>query len=124
MRAAFRAEAPDDPTAWVRGWFDDAGLKKPDTTTTNPGAAAAAAALTPGAVIPVPTTPPISNRGPASGAPREFEAFTNPNDMTQGDIDRLVAKHGEDKAFEMISQLADRWLKTVRIKLGPDRGNQ
>lgn len=121
MRAAFRAEAPDDPDTWVRSWFDDAGLKKLTTTPSNTGESNGEPTK-PGVItVPVPTTPPISNKGPASGAPREFDSITNPNELTQGDIDRLVAKHGEEKAFQMISALAQRWLKTVRIKIGPNR---
>lgn len=114
MLSAFEAENPDDPTAWVNTYVADFGFQRS-------GSAAAAGAGTqpppagaaPGTVQP----PPISDKGPPQGH-REFEQITNPSELTASDIERLQAKHGEDKANDMIRDMARRYLRDKRFVPG------
>jgi hypothetical protein len=119
MRAAFAAERPDDPNAWVGTWLDDVGLVKKtttDTTTTESKAAEKATTDTKSATA---ATKPISDKGTATVS-RDVDEITNPNDLTAVDIERIYAKHGEDKGNELIATMAKKWLESVKIV--PDRG--
>jgi hypothetical protein len=120
MRASFAAERPDDPSAWVSSWLDDAGLVKK--------AAEAAASTTPTSdkaeekaatdATKATDKKPISDKGGAP-MPKDVEEITNPNDLTEVDIERIYAKHGEDKGNELISKMAAKWLESVKVV--PDR---
>jgi hypothetical protein len=75
-----------------------------------PGAAAAALA----AVRPSALAPPISDKGSPVGQ-REFEQITNPKELTRSDIERLQAKHGLEKANEMIRDMARKYLRNMKF---------
>jgi hypothetical protein len=116
MQKALRSDNPDDVGAWTTSYLADMKLvKAPDPN--NPGGSAKDPSKPAGTTI---SAPPVSDKGPPSGAPRDFASISNPNDLTDGDIERLVNQHGEEKAEQMIADLASRWLNTVRIKIGPE----
>ncbi len=119
MRSAFAAERPDDPSAWVGTWLDDVGLvKKADTTTTTTSEKPAEKKPTETTTT-TQTPKPISDKGGAA-VTTNLDEITNPNDLTEVDVERLYAKHGEDKANEMITKAVMKWFEDVKIV--PDRG--
>lgn len=115
MRADFMAAKPPDPDAWGSAWLADVGIKPGTTQTTTTAQQAAGEQKSAGATTV--TTPPISDKGAAQGV-REFEQITNPRDLTKDDIERLQAKHGEDKANEMIREMARKYLRGKKFVPG------
>lgn len=125
MRTAFGAERPTDPDAWIAGWLDDAGLvKKSDTP--NPQQQQAKGGE---AIVPEKKTgdgPPNSDKGGAGGVPLDFEAklTERPLELTKLDIQRLVVKHGEEKANVMIRDAVNAKLSNMKLKADPKRADR
>lgn len=121
MRAAFAAERPSDPNAWVGTWLDDVGLVKAATKETTTTTADTKTADKAGATDTTTSNgKPISDKGTAAVPGRDIEEITNPNDLTQVDIERIHKKHGEDGGNQLISAMALKWLEGVKIV--PDYG--
>lgn len=115
MRDQFARERPSDPNAWVKSWFEDMGSKPPSTTNENSkGSANGTSSSKQGSEV---KQPPVSDKGAANGGAREFDSITNPNDLTASDVERLIAKHGEEKANQMIGQMSVRWLSKTKLRI-------
>jgi len=119
MRAAFAAERPSDPNAWVGAWLDDVGLVKTTTSTTSTTGKAATETKTT-TETPQANGKPISDKGTATVTARDVDEITNPNDLTTVDIERIHAKHGEDKGNKLITDMVMKW--AAGVKFVPDRG--
>lgn len=103
---AYRAKPVDDRSAW----FDKmAAAFKASTPTATPTKAPA--------IEPAKATVNASDKGSPSQAPRDLDTFSNPNDLTRADIERLQSIHGVEKAGQLISERAMKWLNGVRIKV-------
>jgi hypothetical protein len=110
LRDKFAKENPEDVSAWVTGYASAFGIQRgAATTTTTTSTTDPKAANVSG--------PPISDKGPPAGS-REFEQITNPTELTRSDIERLQAKHGEEKANEMIREMARRYLRDKKFVPG------
>jgi hypothetical protein len=123
MRTAFIAERPDDPNAWIKGWFDDAGLKSPSTTTDNSSKKKDDVS---DAKKRSDAGPPISNKGPAApGGARDPDQISleRPLELTKSDIARLRSKHGVAKADDMIRDRVNAFLRTVKLTADPRKQN-
>ncbi len=101
FQRAVEFEKPTDVFAFASSYFDDLGIGKAAPAPVNPLPSNPAPQL--------PGTPPapLADRGPPSPAPnRDVDAIleANPLSLTQHDIARLKAKHGEAKAREMIAR--------------------
>lgn len=113
LRAQFAKENPEDVSAWVTGYATAFGISKGAPAPAGAGTQPPPAGAAPGTVQP----PPISDKGPPTGN-REFEQITNPNELTASDIERLQAKRGEEKANDMIREMARRYLRDKRFVPG------
>jgi hypothetical protein len=122
MRAAFRADTPDDPTTWVKSWLDDVGLKKPEpaaakAATTEPNDKAAEKKAIDTQAQPNGKT--LSDKGTAA-VTKDVDDIIDPRELTAIDVERIHEKHGVDKGNELISRKVMGWLKGVKVV--PDRG--
>ena len=126
MRADFQREQPDDPDAWIKSWFDDAGLKKPDTQNTQQQQQSSKKDGGEGAVDQKKTGngSTISDKGGAGGTVLDFEAKLSerPLELTKLDVERLYEKHGEEKANILIRDSVNRKLAKLKLVADPRRG--
>lgn len=100
---AVEFEKPEDVVAFAASYFDDLGIGKAAAAQpTNPTVTQA-----PPAPAAPPPKPSVVDRGPpAPGQNRDVDSIleSDPLSLTQHDIARLKAKHGEAKAREMIQR--------------------
>jgi hypothetical protein len=98
-------------------------LWKDATPSLQPPAPPAGAPTGPQPPAPKPNTPappPISNLGPANGAPRDFNAITNPNDLTKADIERMQQTLGFDAANKKITEMAMAYHRDRKLRPDAD----
>ncbi len=103
IRRLVKTDAPADPAAYALATLGDLGLLK----SAQPAPQATTIAATTAPVPPPggPQQPPISDKGsPVSGNSDDFERrlLENPLGVTAADKQRLVEKHGVEKANRMI----------------------
>ncbi len=122
LRAAVKADRPDDTSAFGLSYLEDLGLLKgaqpPPATTTQQATATPAIPILP---LPGAQSPPISDKGAPAGGPVvdwKRELYDNPVGFGGAAKERLVAEVGLEKANRMIME-AVQTKGSMRISFVP-----
>lgn len=121
----FKVQKPADPDEWFERKSTLFGFKAPGQSTAAPTAPTATEHKAPPATTATTAQANISDRGPAASSnARDFEGIfdTDPLRSTPDDFNRLVVKHGREKALQYMSDRVNAYLRTV--KLVPDNRRQ
>lgn len=110
MKAALKADRPDDVASWTSSYLADLGLVRTDTQP----------AVTPAAPA-APSVAPISDRGapaPAGAVGWRYE-LNNPIGMSSAARAQMDAELGEEKARKMRLEAARKQAANLRVTFGP-----
>lgn len=128
IRSLYVSERPAEPDAWLKGWFDAAGLTK---TADKAGSGNSQQNNNQGQQTKIDDdkakqqtgngTVINSDKGGAGGGTVDFEAKLNerPLDLTALEIERLQEKHGEEKANAMIRDRVNAALRKIKLVADP-----
>ncbi len=119
----YRAVNPPDPRAWAAGFLKAMGIGK--TNASPPPTNDTKQAPVPGVVVPAAVQRVAPDLGsPAPGNQRDEEAvlLNRPLDANNHDFERLVSKHGKEKALQMWRDGVNSHLRGIRLV--PDNRRQ
>jgi len=122
VEETYRAVNPPDPRAWAAGFLKAMGIGKTNAppSTNNDQKQAPSAAAVPAAVQRV--APDLGSPAPGNQRDEEAIMLNRPLDGNGHDFERMVSKHGKEKALQMWRDGVNSHLRG--IKLTPEARRQ